>query len=151
MEGHSSAAELLRARALWLELLEASGAQRLARLRALSCRTSEVLLSYAQQQLRGAPVVATESCGAGLLAAEGAPDAKRPRLGLEGRCLARGSRAHIFLQRLKVCTGASEDLSEAINWHILLVRVKQMWLDGTMKPPFQGRTPSKSLERHVNM
>ena len=42
------------------------------------------------------------------------------------RCFARGSRAHVCLHRLKVCTGASEDLSEAINWHILLVRVKQL-------------------------
>lgn len=44
------------------------------------------------------------------------------------RCFARGSRAHVCLHRLKVCTGASEDLSEAINWHILLVRVKQLLL-----------------------
>ncbi|CAE7695044.1 dnaJ, partial [Symbiodinium pilosum] len=38
-----------------------------------------------------------------------------------------GSRAWICLGRLKICTGASEDVAEAINWHILLIRVKQLF------------------------
>ncbi|CAE8633104.1 unnamed protein product [Polarella glacialis] len=38
-----------------------------------------------------------------------------------------GSRAWICLGRLKICTGASEDVAEAINWHIMLVRMKQLF------------------------
>eukprot|EP00928_Gymnodinium_smaydae_P038238 TRINITY_DN26416_c0_g1_i1.p1 TRINITY_DN26416_c0_g1~~TRINITY_DN26416_c0_g1_i1.p1 ORF type:complete len:511 (+),score=136.78 TRINITY_DN26416_c0_g1_i1:60-1592(+) len=45
------------------------------------------------------------------------------------------SRAWVCLERLKVCTGAAEDVAEAINWHIMLVRIKQFFderlLDGS--------------------
>ncbi|CAL1139821.1 unnamed protein product [Cladocopium goreaui] len=132
VEGWSSTEETQRAKALWLELLEKPIPERKEHLRTLSCRTAEVLLIFAKAQFRGAPVVAgpgaPQDCGNALLAATPeVPDAKRAKLDGPRGCFARGSRAHVCLQRLKVCTGASEDLSEAINWHILLVRVKQLF------------------------
>ena len=72
------------------------------------------------------------------------------------RCFARGSRAHVCLHRLKVCTGASEDLSEAINWHILLVRVKQLFLGCRLCGPLQWEKLEKDCfchkfgENHAN-
>ncbi|CAK9078844.1 unnamed protein product [Durusdinium trenchii] len=130
-EGHSAEAEALRAKALWLELLEKSSNERQEQLRTLSCRTAEVLLHFAKSQLRGAPVVAAnepQGCGNALLAAgPEVPEAKRAKLEGARACFERGARAHVCLRRMKVCTGASEDVAEAINWHILLVRVKQIF------------------------
>eukprot|EP00434_Breviolum_minutum_P000534 symbB.v1.2.000461.t1/scaffold11.1/size528188/10 len=132
VEGWSATEETQRAKVLWLELLEKPISQRKEHLQTLSCRTAEVLLTFARAQFRGAPVVAgpgaPQDCGNALLASgPEAPDSKRAKLDGPRGCFARGSRAHVCLHRLKVCTGASEDLSEAINWHILLVRVKQLF------------------------
>jgi len=61
----------------------------------------------------------------------GEPPAKRARLGLEtldARSQLRGgARAWICLENLKICTGSSEDVSEAIDWHIMIVRIKQLF------------------------
>eukprot|EP00438_Fugacium_kawagutii_P034907 Skav224153 [mRNA] locus=scaffold462:446720:450905:- [translate_table: standard] len=131
VEGWNSTEETQRAKALWLELLEKPLAERKEQLQTLSCRTAEVLLTFAKAQFRGAPVVA----GPGAPQVRFLPrslevqDAKRAKLDGPRGCFARGSRAHVTLgSGLKVCTGASEDLSEAINWHILLVRVKNLLL-----------------------
>ncbi|CAE7908829.1 dnaJ [Symbiodinium microadriaticum] len=100
---------------------------------------------------KGVVVTEDEGCGTSLLAMPGATQdkghdqlergadqlehpAKRRRTGGEAVIPGSGgSRAWICLGRLKICTGASGDVAEAINWHILLIRVKQLFNELTAR------------------
>lgn len=75
-----------------------------------------------------------DSAGGGEAAGEEAPPPKRLR-SLEARRsdVRGGSRAWVSLDHLKICTGSSQDLAEAINWHIMIVRIKQLFQEQTRK------------------
>ncbi|CAE7422489.1 dnaJ [Symbiodinium natans] len=130
---------------------------------------SAMMVTEVVDDVRAKGVVLTEDegCGSSLLAMSGAgPDsaadmtsaprdaepephpAKRRRRDTEAAPLpgAGGSRAWISLGRLKICTGASGDVAEAINWHILLVRVKQLFNELTAR----GQPFSSAARRAVS-
>ena len=50
------------------------------------------------------------------------PEPKRAK-----RVIERATKVWISLDGFKICTRTSDDLWEAINWHIMLVRMKQLF------------------------
>ncbi|CAK0855537.1 unnamed protein product, partial [Prorocentrum cordatum] len=73
------------------------------------------------------PSADADSCGADLLAggAAAGEGAAPKRRRLRGPAMRGGSRAWVCLDNLKICSGAARDVAEAIDWHVLLVRLKQ--------------------------
>eukprot|EP00747_Dinoflagellata_sp_TGD_P178723 gnl/TRDRNA2_/TRDRNA2_28189_c0_seq2.p1 gnl/TRDRNA2_/TRDRNA2_28189_c0~~gnl/TRDRNA2_/TRDRNA2_28189_c0_seq2.p1 ORF type:complete len:494 (+),score=93.43 gnl/TRDRNA2_/TRDRNA2_28189_c0_seq2:69-1550(+) len=59
--------------------------------------------------------------------------AKRGLESQAGQCIAAREQVWICLEQFKLCTGTSSDLDEAINWHIMLVRIKQLFHERMQK------------------
>lgn len=128
-----------RAESLWQELLQLAPDKCAARVESLSCRVTEAILTHARSRGGGVPIVVSdrvsvepsgveEGCGMALLSLsrrdlDGAePEPKRAK-----RVIERATKVWISLDGFKICTGTSDDLWEAINWHIMLVRMKQLF------------------------